>query len=118
LVMRLASRWPVYPHEDLTQQALCLEVLARGLPARLRVPQVLAVETQGLADTGRPFLLMSRVTGRPAPDRPSYVLEGWLHELSDSERESLWHAGIDAIAAVHACPLTSDETLDLQLPVS
>lgn len=117
LVLRLASRWPVYPLEDLERQGRSLHVVARGLPSSLQVPRIKAVETRSLPGLERPFLVMSCVEGRPAPDQPSYVREGWLSELGDRERESLWLGGIEAMAAVHACPLTAGEATALRLPV-
>lgn len=118
LVLRLASRWPVYPREDLERQGLSLEVAAQGLPTGLQVPRVEAVETRSLPGIGRAFLVMSCVEGRAAPDQPSYVLEGWLHDLEDRERESLWLAGIHAMAAVHAAPLSTETALALRLPTA
>lgn len=115
LVLRAASRWPVYPVENLQVQAGCMSALRRHLPSGLQIPAVYAVETLG-ADTGAPFMLMQCVSGTAAPDVPSYVLEGWMVDLADSERETLWRRGIEAIAAVHATPVSTAERERFALP--
>ena len=116
LALRLASRWPVYPVEDLQQQAACMAAIGSGLPPDLQVPTVHAAENRSLPGIDAPFMLMSCVSGHSAPDQPSYVVEGWLHDLSDGERSELWQAGLRAIAAVHAIPLNAGQRKQLALP--
>jgi aminoglycoside phosphotransferase (APT) family kinase protein len=81
------------------------------------VPRVYACETDERV-LGAPFLLMQRLTGRGAPDWPSYVREGWIHDLDERDREQLWVNGIEAVAAVHRTELTREACRDLTLPVS
>lgn len=114
-VLRLASDWPVYPMVDMETQARCMTIARRaGLP----VPRVLAVEKEGLLDVPSPFLLMERLTGSPAPDSPSYVIEGWMHDLPASKQELIWHNGIKTIAALHSANFSSEEGVQCRLPVS
>lgn len=116
VALRLASRWPVYPVEDLRQQAACMAAIADRLPQQYTVPAVYASESHSLPGIEAPFLLMACVQGRAAPDQPSYVTEGWLYDLSDRERESLWCEGLRAIAAVHATPMNAQQRNDFALP--
>ncbi|MBA6413772.1 phosphotransferase family protein [Parahaliea sp. F7430] len=118
LVLRLNSRWPVYPIQDLHHQGRCLEILGRALPSSLKVAKVEAVETRILAGIDRPFLAMSYLEGRLAPDQPAYVLEGWLYDLDKREREQLWHAGVAAMLAVHNSHLSAEESKELSLPLA
>ncbi len=113
-VLRLSSEWSVYPTADLENQATCMGAARRaGLP----VPRVLAVEANGTQDIDVPFLLMARMSGQPAPDFPSYVLEGWMHDLSPGQQTLLWQNGIATIAALHAAHFTPDESRQCRLPV-
>jgi aminoglycoside phosphotransferase (APT) family kinase protein len=51
---------------------------------------------------GAPFFVMDRVRGRVPGDAPSYHVEGWVvDDTSPSEREAMWWAALDAMAAVH-----------------
>ncbi len=98
-VLRLAPADPVYPLVDLKLQAACMRAAARHSQAP--VPDVHAVEI----DThylGTPFLLMQRMSGHGAPDWPSYVLEGWMHDLPSADQHRLWFNGVEVIAALHA----------------
>jgi aminoglycoside phosphotransferase (APT) family kinase protein len=114
-VLRLAPSYPVYPVVDLRAQFRCMDLAARRSSAP--VPRVYAAENDERV-IGAPFLLMQRVSGRGAPDWPSYVREGWIHDLSVHERATLCANGIAAIAAVHRTELTREACRDLTLPVS
>ena len=55
---------------------------------------------------GRPFYVMDFVPGRVPPDRPPYHVSGWLHDAPVAVRERVWLAGIEAMAALHAVPIS------------
>ena len=114
-VLRLAPSYAVYPVVDLRAQFRCMDLAARRSAAP--VPHVYAAENDERV-IGAPFLLMQRVSGRGAPDWPSYVREGWIHDLDTGQRAKLWANGIGAIAAVHRTELTREACRDLTLPVS
>lgn len=105
LVVRLSPQWAVYPAADLEVQARCMNAAAEHSTAP--VPRVLAVHPGGGAPLGRAFLLMEWMPGRGAPDIPSYVCEGWLHDLSPRDQRTLWHRGLQAIAALHDTDVAS-----------
>ena len=52
-----------------------------------------------------------------APDWPSYVREGWLHDLNQDDQERLWRNGIEAVAAVHRTDLRGEDWHGLTLAV-
>jgi len=113
-VLRLGSAWPVYPHEDLEKQAMCMTAAHRpGLP----VPRVIAVATPKPPEFPVPFLLMERLTGRSAPDLPSYVLEGWIYDLSTAQQAQLWDNALQAVANLHEVEFGSVQQQQCQLPV-
>lgn len=117
LVARISPAWSVYPSVDLQLQARCMNAAANfsGAP----VPRVFAVEPDDLNELGRPFLLMEQLHGRGAPDIPSYVLEGWLHQLDPSSQSRLWLNGVKAIATLHATDVKAAGLgADCRLPAS
>lgn len=54
---------------------------------------------------GAPFYVMDFVEGRVPPDRPPYHVDGWMSDAPAEERATIWHAGIDALAALHEVPV-------------
>ncbi len=112
-VLRLAPAYAVYPHVDLPAQFRCMDLAARRSPAP--VPRPYFCETDP-AVLGAPFLLMERCHGRGAPDWPSYVREGWLHDLAPADQAVLWRNAVEAIAAVHRTDLRPEECTALALP--
>ncbi|MFZ8983504.1 MAG: phosphotransferase family protein [Steroidobacteraceae bacterium] len=64
-------------------------------------PAILAFEDDPSV-LGQRFLLMERMPGQAAPDRPNFNEAGWLRDLPEAERETVWHGAVGAIAALHA----------------
>ena len=50
---------------------------------------------------GAPFFLMDWVEGRVPSDFPSYHQEGWVAELTSTERTRCWWNGIEEMARLH-----------------
>lgn len=65
------------------------------------VPKPIALEQDDESIIGAPFFVMERIDGRVATDDPPYTVEGWVTELTDSERATLSDNGLKALAAVH-----------------
>ncbi|MBK7251115.1 MAG: phosphotransferase family protein [Gammaproteobacteria bacterium] len=112
-VLRMAPAYAVYPHVDLAAQFRCMDLVARRSPAP--VPRVYFCESDP-AVLGAPFLLMERRHGRGAPDWPSYVRQGWLHDLAAAEQAVLWRNAVEVIAAVHRTGLAPQDVAELGLP--
>lgn len=83
---------------DLSFQAQMMEGLAhcRDLP----VAEFVGIEH---SDTllGAPFLVMERVEGQVAPQRPNYNIAGWLTERTPAQRRAAWRNAIEAFARLH-----------------
>jgi aminoglycoside phosphotransferase (APT) family kinase protein len=47
-----------------------------------------------------PFLIMGRVNGQSATQRPNYNSEGWLAEMSPAQRGAAWKNAIEAFAVM------------------
>ncbi|MDB5687058.1 MAG: phosphotransferase, partial [Rhizorhabdus sp.] len=47
---------------------------------------------------GMPFLIMGKVTGSSATQRPNYNSEGWVADMSPAQRGLAWKNGIEAFA--------------------
>lgn len=112
-VMRLIGEHAVYPHVDQERQFICQRLMAERSPAP--APRALACELDAAA-IGAPFIMMDRADGRGAPDWPSYVREGWIRDLDDDSRFTLWINAIRAIAEAHATDLTDVDVQRLYLP--
>jgi aminoglycoside phosphotransferase (APT) family kinase protein len=99
LVVRVEpSGHQVFPSTEFDTQVRVLRALrAEG---SVPVPDVLWFE-EDRSVLGDRFLAMPRVDGQVPADNPSYHAEGWVVALGEAERAEMWHAGIDAMAAVH-----------------
>ena len=113
VVVRMVGEHSVYPIVDPVQQYLCQRLIAERSDAP--VPAAYAVEADP-APLGAPFTLMAWADGQGAPDWPSYVTSGWLHDLTDGERTTLWVNAVAAVAAVHATDLEGVDIGRLSLP--
>jgi aminoglycoside phosphotransferase (APT) family kinase protein len=51
---------------------------------------------------GAPFLVMGRVEGQSASQRPNYNLSGFLVDLDPEQRRKAWTNAIEAFAKIHA----------------
>jgi aminoglycoside phosphotransferase (APT) family kinase protein len=99
LVARVAApAFQVYPDARLDEQYRVLRVLDHqtGVP----VPHVHGFEPDPDL-LGGPFLVMSAVAGRVPADLPSYHRTGWVADLSDDERATLWTNGLDVLRQIH-----------------
>jgi aminoglycoside phosphotransferase (APT) family kinase protein len=109
LVARIApSGHRVFPDDTFLRQHAVMGALAE----RTAVPmaRVHWLETDA-AWFGQPFWIMDRVDGDIPTDSPPYAGQGWLHEATPAQQARAWHAGIDAMAAIHRVELD-----DLALP--
>jgi aminoglycoside phosphotransferase (APT) family kinase protein len=64
------------------------------------VPKIWWYETDP-TPLGADFYAMSRVHGRTPADTPPYHVSGWVADLTEAERETLWWSGIDNMAKIH-----------------
>ncbi|WP_305093457.1 phosphotransferase family protein [Prescottella sp. R16] len=105
LVARLvpeATALPVFPDYDLEHQAAVMrDVASHGA---VPVPHVRWVETSPEV-LGRPFVVMDRIDGVVPVDNPPYVFGGWLCDATPSQRDTVQHSSIDALARIHALPI-------------
>jgi len=83
---------------DVFHQYRAMKAIAESTPAA--VPAVVFAEADPRV-LGDPFFIMARVDGRVPGDFPSYHQEGWVAELSDAERETLWWNGICEMEKLH-----------------
>jgi aminoglycoside phosphotransferase (APT) family kinase protein len=98
LVARLEPReFAVFPSYDVTLQSWIVQRLA---DTDVPVPRVRWTEPDPKW-LGTPFYVMDYVEGRVPPDAPPMHVSGWVAELSDAERETMWWSGLDAMARVH-----------------
>ena len=103
LVLRLEGDEFLYPEADL---ALHYEMYSRlGSINSVPVPQMLAFEDK-LNILGTRFMVMHRVPGRPVPDRPNFNYEGWLHDMSFDDRETVWREAVTAMSRLHQVDVT------------
>ena len=99
LVVRPEGEQWLYPEITLDLHREMYEgVRAAGT---VPVPAILALESD-TSLLGSRFLLMERVSGQAAPDRPNFNRAGWLHDLPTRARETVWRNSISAMAALHA----------------
>lgn len=99
LVLRVEpSGHQVFPSTEFDAQVRVLQALASE--GSVPVPAVLWFE-EDKSVLGDRFLAMPRIDGRVPGDSPTYHAEGWVTELSEAQRRTLWMSGIDTMAAVH-----------------
>lgn len=90
---------PVFPEYDLSIQYKAMEIV--GSKTDIPAPGLLGLELDESV-LGTAFYIMKKAEGRVPPDMPPYSMDGWmLHDIGPAERESLWNAGIDAMADLH-----------------
>jgi aminoglycoside phosphotransferase (APT) family kinase protein len=99
VVRRQPQTYEVVFGSDLRIQADMMAALdARG---DVLVPAWIGLE-EDPSILGAPFLVMGRVEGQAATQRPNYNLEGWLVEFTPAERKRAWANAIQAFAKIHA----------------
>ena len=98
VVRRQPRTFEVVFESDLTLQANMMAALdARG---DLPVPAWVGKEDDD-SILGAPFLVMGRVDGQAATQRPNYNVEGWLVERSPAERLAHFRNALTALAKLH-----------------
>jgi aminoglycoside phosphotransferase (APT) family kinase protein len=104
---------PVFPTYDLGLQHRCLGLVAArsGVP----VPEAPWLE---LDETllGSPFFVMSRVEGVVPADMPPYVLAGWVHDASPTDRARLQRGAIEVLARLHEVDVSGPDAAFLDRP--
>ena len=99
VVRRQPQSFEVVFGSDLKLQASMMAALdARGDVA---VPAWIGIEHDPDI-LGAPFLVMGRVEGQSASQKPNYNLSGWLTEFAPAQRRATWANGIAAFAKLHA----------------
>lgn len=90
---------PVFPSYDLSEQYHVMAAVGRH--SAVPVPTLLGLETD-TALLGVQFYIMEYTAGRIPTDMPPYNMDGWMmHEASESQREAMWRAAVDAMANYH-----------------
>lgn len=99
VVRRQPQTFEVVFESDLRLQANMMAALdARG---DVPVPAWVGIETDPSL-LGAPFLVMGRVDGQAATQRPNYNVEGWLTEFTPDARRQAFANALKAVADVHA----------------
>lgn len=99
LVARVQPDGPgVLPSYDLGKEAQVIAAL--DVNTAVPVPKVFSYEDDP-AVFGSPFLVMQRVDGRVAADDPPFTTGGWVLELDDDVRTTMWNNSIDTLAQIH-----------------
>ena len=99
VVRRQPQTFEVVYDSDLSLQAHMMAALdARG---DVPVPAWVGLETDPEL-LGAPFLVMGRVEGQAATQRPNYNVEGWLTAFHPRQRMAAFANALEAIAKVHA----------------
>lgn len=88
----------VFPSTEFDAQVAVLRAL--GAERSVPVPEVLWFE-EDRTILGDRFLVMPRVDGQVPADNPSYHADGWVTELTDAERTTMWMSAVDTMAAIH-----------------
>lgn len=98
VVRRQPQTFEVVFESDLRLQANMMAALdARG---DVPVPPWVGMEDDASL-LGAPFLVMGRVDGQAATQRPNYNVEGWLVECSPADRMMHFTHALTALARVH-----------------
>lgn len=100
LVARVAPTGPgIYMDYDVLREAKVLRAVAQH--STVPVPEVLWSEGDSSV-LGAEFLVMSQVDGRVPRDDPPFTAEGWVLDLTPSERAAMYDNSLVAMAALHA----------------
>ncbi len=105
LVVRVEPRGhQVFPSTEFETQAKVLRALWKE--GTVPVPEVRWFE-EDRSILGDRFLAMPRIEGRVPADNPSYHADGWVTDLSEPERATMWNSAIDTMAAIHRIDRTA-----------
>ena len=84
---------------------------SHGLPA----PRLVGYESDS-SIVGSDFYVMEFCEGRIPSDNPPFHAAGWLKDdVSASEREAMWHAGLEVLAAIHRIDLEKIDPAQVDL---
>jgi aminoglycoside phosphotransferase (APT) family kinase protein len=87
----------IFLDTDLGRQAQLMQALAQR---RIPAPALIGVELDP-AHIGRRFIAMHRSSGRNFPQSSSYLVAGWVKELSVAGRATLWRNALQVLAAIN-----------------
>jgi aminoglycoside phosphotransferase (APT) family kinase protein len=99
VVRRQPQTFEVVFDSDLSLQANMMAALDKR--GDVPVPAWIGMETDP-AVLGAPFLVMGRVEGKAATQRPNYNVEGWLVEMSPAQRGHAFETALQELVKVHA----------------
>jgi len=97
-VARIETPDPLFPGTTAEKQYRMYAALADE--PEIPVPPVLGFE----ADTrwlGAPFFLMKKIEGRVPADDPPFHHSGWVVDLPEAERASMWRDAVRVMANLH-----------------
>lgn len=100
LVLRAQPQeYGLFPEIDiLRQQYRTMELLRAHTD--VPVPEVLFAESDESV-LGQPFYVMGRLEGRVPGDSPPYTAEGFVMDLTPTERRALSESGLEAMCRIH-----------------
>jgi aminoglycoside phosphotransferase (APT) family kinase protein len=84
---------------DVLMQASVMEAIKKH--SDVPVPKILWKE-EDPSLLGTPFFVMECVDGQVPPDDPPYTAEGWVLNLSPTQRATLYDNGLRVLAEVHS----------------
>ncbi|MET0378317.1 MAG: phosphotransferase, partial [Spongiibacteraceae bacterium] len=97
-VVRIETPEPLFPGTTAERQYLMYAALADE--PHIPVPHVMGFEAD-TAVLGAPFFLMKKIEGRVPADDPPFHHSGWLTELDETERASMWRDAVRVMAQLH-----------------
>jgi len=102
LVARVQTTdYSVFMDTDVRRQYEVLNLLAAHTD--VPVPKVWWFEADDSV-LGSPFFVMDKVPGQVPADVPTYNAQGFLADMSPSEREALWLSAMDVFVRIHQVP--------------
>lgn len=102
LVLRIPTQNGIFPDTDIAREAAVMRAVRAH--STVPVPEILVHEQTGNV-LGTPFLVMERLYGEVPADDPPYVLEGFVHDMTDAQRSVLYDNALRAIASVQIDPV-------------
>lgn len=102
LVLRIPTDNGLFPDTDIAREAAVMRAVAKH--STVPVPQVIAHEESGDV-LGSPFLVMNRLYGEVPADDPPFTVSGWVTELSDEQRATMYDSALRTIAAAQIDPV-------------
>lgn len=106
---------PVFREYDLEKQYRLMALV--GERSRVPVPGLRWLETDP-QPLGVPFFVMDRVDGRVPPDLPPYAMDGWVRDLTPTDRRALQDKSVAVLAGVHDIDIADGGADFLELPAA